>query len=79
MEYIIKDYIIELSKQRKSVLDEINSMNENLPNYSVRIMELNNQIQNIDREVKDYIYCLKDLETMEEPNKYNLKSQELNK
>lgn len=79
MEYLIKEYIMELSKQRKTIVDEINLMNENLPNYSMKIMELTNQIQTIDREVKDYIYCLKDLETMEESNKYNLKLQEINK
>ncbi|MCP4053733.1 MAG: hypothetical protein GY739_11840, partial [Mesoflavibacter sp.] len=51
MEYFTKELAQELLRQRKDLIVELSSLNENLPNYSNKIIELNNQILQIDNNV----------------------------
>jgi hypothetical protein len=78
MEYFLKDLIEPLMKQRETLIFELSSLNENLPNYGLKTAELNTQIMNIDNNIRDYVYSLKDLENQKQNNELAIKTQ-LNK
>lgn len=75
MEYFLKEIIQPLMKQRDKLVSELSELNENLPNYSIKIMELNTQITNIDTNVRDYVYAFKDFELVKEQNELTIKTQ----
>lgn len=78
MEYLTKDYVLKLCEQRKDLIYELTSLNENLPNYSVKVSIIENQIGKIDSEASNYFYMLKDIEMMNSTNKHNVEMQKLN-
>lgn len=75
MEYRIEKLLEGLQSQRESLIDCLTDLNENLPNYSIKVIELNNQIINIDNQVRDFVYSLKDLETIKMNNDLQIKTQ----
>lgn len=74
MEYRIESLMTELALQRRTLVKALSKLNENLPNYSLKCSELNNQIQNIDYQNKDYILALKDIEMQELANKLTIET-----
>lgn len=75
MEYRIEGILKKLVKQRESLIDTINSLNENLPNYGIKVNDLNNQIMIIDGQINNYILCLKDIEVIRLQNELTIKTQ----
>lgn len=75
MDYFLKEIIVNLQNQREILLVELSNLNENLPNYVMKCSELNNQILNIDNQVRDYILSYKDVKMLEMSNELSIKTQ----
>lgn len=76
MEYIIKDLCENLMGQRQELVSGIADLNENLPNYSIKIQELRNAISDIDFKIDSYLNIFSSLEHQALNNEFNLKNKE---
>ena len=74
MEYRIEKLLEGLESQRANTLECITELNENLPNYGVKLSSLENQITIIDNQIRDLIFALKDLKMVELQNELTIKT-----
>ncbi len=70
MEYIVKDQIERYSSQRDSIVLELISLNENLPFYDKKVLNLNLQIERIDHRIMDLVTAVERIKCMEITEKY---------
>ena len=75
MEYRIEKLLEGLEIQRSNLVGCITDLNENLPNYGIKINDLNTQIMNIDNQTRDLVYALKDIKMLELNNDLTIKTQ----
>lgn len=75
MEYLLKEQILALTNQRNYLIESLADLNENLPLYINKVSELNNQIMQIDAQIKDYIFTIKDIKMIELQNSHIEKTQ----
>ena len=76
MEYRIEKLLEGLEIQRSNLVGCITDLNENLPNYGIKINDLNTQIMNIDNQTRDLVYALKDIKMLELNNELTIKTQQ---
>jgi len=69
MEYFIKDIVLALLAQRKELNDKFISLDQNCNSYSIKQSDLSMQISQIDREVSNMIFAVKDFNILELNNK----------
>jgi len=75
MEYFIKDQSEKLLEQRNTLICALSELNENLPNYSIKVNELSLQISNIDAAISHFMFNLKDIEMQKLSNDLAIKTQ----
>jgi septal ring factor EnvC (AmiA/AmiB activator) len=75
MEYRIEKLLDGLESQRCQLVKEVASLNENLPNYGMKINDINMQINQIDNQISNFIHILKDLEIQKMNNELTIKNK----
>ena len=65
MEYTVKDQIERYSNQRDSIVLELISLNENLPFYDKKVLNLNLQIERIDHRICDLVTAMERVKVFE--------------
>jgi hypothetical protein len=73
MEYIVKDQIERYSTQRKLALEELLSLNENLPFYDKKKSVLEIQITNIDSRIFELVMAVERIKIFEATEKSKTK------
>lgn len=68
MKDILKEHLANLASQRESLVFAFSELNENLPHYSTKSMNLSAQISNIDIESRETINTLKEIKLAELAN-----------
>jgi len=71
MEYLVKDQIARYSAQRDNALNELLSLNENLPFYDKKVQILTSQIDKLDFKITDLVLTAERVSILE----INIKQQ----
>ena len=75
MENFLREQSEKLMEQRNTLIYALCELNENLPNYLIKIAELEKQIGNIDFKLSDFMFALKDIEMQRLQNELQIKTQ----
>lgn len=73
MEYLVKDQIQRYSEQRNSLVQELISLNENLPFYDKKRAMLEIQIDKVDSKIQDLINTVERVNIFEATEKSKTK------
>lgn len=73
MEYLVKDQIQRYSEQRNSLVQELISLNENLPFYDKKRAMLEIQIDKVDFKIQDLVNTVERVSIFETTEKSKTK------